>query len=158
MLQPVPEIPFLFVKAWQLSAKALRQLERTVARLPNVELVERTTDMRAVYANQNSSRPQSMEEAWGRVATEAHYSGIPVLASRVGELQECRSWGYLGGSRRPHIRARELKRMWNNDLFYQRLTAAALNYSRRSQIAVSRQMDELIAVAEAVVGRGLRSC
>jgi glycosyltransferase involved in cell wall biosynthesis len=156
-----PEIPFLFVKAWQLSAKALRQLERTLARLPNVELVERTTDMRAVYAKTKILLvPSQWEETWGRVATEAHYSGIPVLASRVGGLQESVGpGGILVDPAAPAgIWARELKRMWNNDLFYQRLTAAALNYSRRSQIAVSRQMDELIAVAEAVVGRGLRSC
>jgi glycosyltransferase involved in cell wall biosynthesis len=156
-----PDIPFLFVKAWQLPSKAVSRLERAVERLPNVELVERTSDMRTVYAKTKILLvPSQWEETWGRVATEAHYSGIPVLASRVGGLPESVGpGGILVDPAAPAgIWAKELKRMWSNDQLYQRLASAAFDYSKRSQITVGRQIDALLSVLEGVVGRRLTSC
>src|SRR3546814_9881685 len=51
-------------------------------------------DMREVYRRTHTLLvPSQWEEAWGRVATEAQFSGIPVLASdRGGQIgrAECR--------------------------------------------------------------------
>ena len=46
-------------------------------------------DMRSVYRDTKVLLvPSQWLETWGRVATEAQFSGIPVLASRSGALPE----------------------------------------------------------------------
>jgi glycosyltransferase involved in cell wall biosynthesis len=156
-----PDIPFLFVKAWQLSSKAVSRLERAIERLPNVELVERTSDMRTVYAETKILlAPSQWEETWGRVATEAQYSGIPVLASRLGGLPEAVGpGGILVDPAAPAgIWVKELKRMWRDDQLYERLARAASDYSRRCEITVSRQIKALLSVLEGVAKGRLTSC
>jgi glycosyltransferase involved in cell wall biosynthesis len=55
----------------------------------NVTLHPPTRDMRPLYARARLLlAPSQWEEAWGRVATEAQVSGIPVLASNRGGLPE----------------------------------------------------------------------
>lgn len=56
--------------------------------LPNVEVVEHSPDMHAVYAKTRLLLMPSIYESWGRVGTEAMASGIPVLAHRTEGLQE----------------------------------------------------------------------
>ena len=156
-----PDIPFRFVRAWQLGSRVAAQLESQVKRLANVALVERTSDMRAIYRQTKILLiPSQCEETWGRVATEAHYSGIPVLASRIGALPESVGpGGILVDPAAPaSIWAEELKRMWRDDRLYEHLSRAALKYSTRGQIAVGRQIDTLLSVLERVTdGRSL-SC
>ncbi|GLS31368.1 Glycosyltransferase involved in cell wall bisynthesis [Mesorhizobium albiziae] len=156
-----PDIPFLFVKAWQLSSKEVSRLERAIERLPNVELVDRTSNMRTVYAETKILlAPSQWEETWGRVATEAHYSGIPVLASRLGGLPEAVGpGGILVDPAAPAaIWVKELQRMWRDDQLYGRLASAASDYSKRCEITVSRQIETLLSVLEGVVKGRLTSC
>ena len=45
--------------------------------------------MRTIYADTRVLlAPSQWEEGWGRVVTEAQFSGIPAVASRVGGLPE----------------------------------------------------------------------
>lgn len=49
--------------------------------LPNVTILENTTDMKSVYAKTKILLMPSHYESWGRVAVEAACSGIPVIAT-----------------------------------------------------------------------------
>src|SRR5690606_9611448 len=84
-----PEIPFLFVESWKLDGEHRIEVERTLSRLGNVVFEGRTDDMKTVYGRTTILlAPSNWEEAWGRVASEAHCSGIPVIGSRRGGLPE----------------------------------------------------------------------
>lgn len=62
--------------------------EQIVRELPNVELREHGTDMRAVYRSSRIVLMPSRYESWGRVGVEAMASGIPVLAHPTPGLRE----------------------------------------------------------------------
>jgi glycosyltransferase involved in cell wall biosynthesis len=139
-----PEIPFRFVKAWPLSPAQSIRLKRRIARLRNVELLERRSDMRSIYAETRvllvPSRPG--HETWGRVASEAQFSGIPVLASDVGGLPEAVGPGgtIMSIDASPRAWATALKCLWTDREYYEGKSAAALAYSGRSAINLDRQL------------------
>lgn len=56
--------------------------------LPNVEIIENTPDMRAVYSRTRVLLMPSFYESFGRVAVEAAASGIPTVASPTPGLIE----------------------------------------------------------------------
>ena len=88
--QLCPEIPFVFVKGWPLSIREAVALRAKLRPLRNVKLVDRTGDMRSVYGQCRILLVPSVwsRETWGRVASEAQVTGIPVLGSNVGGLPE----------------------------------------------------------------------
>ena len=139
-----PEIPFRFVKAWPLSPGQSIRLKRRIAQLRNVQLLERRSDMRSIYAATRvllvPSKPG--HETWGRVASEAHFSGIPVLASDVGGLPEAVGPGgtIMSIDASPKAWAGALKRLWTDRAYYDAKSAAALAYSGRSAINLDRQL------------------
>ena len=62
--------------------------------LPNIDRTEHTTEMHLVYGlSKVVLMPSICQEAWGCVATEANFNGIPVLASNTGGLPEAVSEG-----------------------------------------------------------------
>src|SRR3546814_2455589 len=72
-----------------MNAEERAALHARVAAHSNLRLQQRTHDMREVYRRTHTLLvPSQWEEAWGRVATEAQFSGIPVLASDRGGLPE----------------------------------------------------------------------
>lgn len=56
--------------------------------LPNATIMENTPDIRKVYAMTSILIMPSAYESWGRVATEAMCSGIPVICTPTPGLQE----------------------------------------------------------------------
>lgn len=56
--------------------------------LPNVEILETQTDIREVYKRTSILLMPSKKETWGRTATEAAASGIPVVCSPIYGLVE----------------------------------------------------------------------
>jgi glycosyltransferase involved in cell wall biosynthesis len=76
---------FLFVKAWPDQDRA----PHIPVRLPNVEWVESSLDMRALYGRARLLLvPSIWEEGFGRVIVEAQISGIPCVASDRGALPD----------------------------------------------------------------------
>jgi glycosyltransferase involved in cell wall biosynthesis len=135
LAQACPDIPFAFVEAWQDGNEFVHALRVAARRLPNVTWHRPTTDMRRIYATTRILLvPSDWEETWGRVASEAHVSGIPVLARAVAALPESVGpGGILLGPQAPlgdWIRA--LRSMWEDGNLYETLSARAREFSERT--------------------------
>jgi len=82
-----PALPFTMVESWTLDPVWRWFCAERAARLGNVEWLPPTRDMRALYGRTRLLlMPSVWEESYGRSITEAQLSGIPVLASRRGNL------------------------------------------------------------------------
>ncbi|WP_081602020.1 MULTISPECIES: glycosyltransferase [unclassified Thioalkalivibrio] len=131
-----PSIPFLFVEGWPQNKPARLQLLERLKRLPNVTFLKRQNDMRPVY---ESARivlvPSQWEEAWGRVITEAQFSGIPVLASDTGGIPEALGpGGLLLPPSDLDAWNSALRNVWENSRYWEALSLAALDYSKRPEL------------------------
>lgn len=152
-----PEIPFCFVEGWPMNGEEKAALGARVAAYPNLRLQARTHDMRQVYARTHTLLvPSQWEEAWGRVATEAQFSGIPVLASDRGGLPEAVG---PGGRVLPHdapapVWAAALREYWNDAAAYRAASQAALAHAERPEIDPDRQIAALAAILAGSVHGG----
>ena len=154
-----PDIPFLFLEGWLLDDARLAEVERELATLPNVAFERRTNDMRAVYARTRILlAPSRWEEAWGRVASEAHCSGIPVLGSTRGGLPEAIG---PGGVALDHDAPLEdwtaaLRAMWDDEERYALLSRAAAEWSARPELDPARQFETFMDVLERAASGGAK--
>jgi glycosyltransferase involved in cell wall biosynthesis len=149
-----PDIPFCFVQSWPLDPKYYASLRQRVVELPNVTLRPNTADMRTVYGEARVIlMPSQWEEAWGRVASEAHFSGIPVLASKVGGLPESVGPGGVLVDKDAPVQCWEshLKRMWSDEAFYQMLSAAALAHAERQDFNIDVQLGKFTRVVQQAI-------
>lgn len=148
----VPEIPFVFVEAWTLDRIERKRLRDRLAKLPNVVLRPPTCDMREIYRHARIViAPSQWQEAFGRVAAEAHCSGIPVIASDIGGLPEAVGPGGLLMARNATAEdwARAIKELWHDGSEWSRLSAAALRYSQRDALNPDRQIEDILQVLTA---------
>lgn len=144
-----PDIPFAFVQSWKLHDETHAALVRKIAQTPNITLQPRTDDMKAIYGRARILlAPSQWEEAWGRVASEAHCSGIPVLGSNRGGLPEAIG---PGGVIVPHDAsaqdwAKALRQMWDDKDIYDSLSFAARDFARRPEIVPESQFKTFLKV------------
>jgi glycosyltransferase involved in cell wall biosynthesis len=146
-----PDIPFMFVRAWPIPVMEERQLQKRIAELGNVRLVGRSRDMREIYTQTRLLLvPSQWDETWGRVASEAQFSGIPVLASDSGGLPEAVGPGGLLLRRDDPVElwAENLRALWNDAGLYAEKREAAFSHAGRAQLDISHQMEQLIAITE----------
>ncbi len=151
-----PQIPFTFVESWPLGPEEIGYLRNQAEALPNLTLRRRTRDMKNVYSKAKLIlAPSLCEEAWGRVATEAHFSGIPVVASNKGGLPEAVGPGGVlvdpDGPIESWIGA--VMRLWSDEAYYREKSQAALVYSRRPDIRPEKQIGKLASIALSLVKR-----
>lgn len=153
-----PNIPFAFVRGWPLSAREEMRLKREARRLGNVALRDRTSDMRSIYRDTRVLLVPSQWEAetWGRVVTEAQFSGIPVLASDRGGLPEAVGPGgiVLPYDAPPSVWADALATLCADGKRYARLSAAALDHSRRADLDPERQVPLFVDMLHRLVSSG----
>ncbi len=84
-----PDVQFVLQESWPLTREFRSELCDQIADRSNVSLRSATTNMAKVYGQAKVLlAPSQIEEAWGRVITEAQISGIPALASDIGGLPE----------------------------------------------------------------------
>lgn len=84
-----PDIPFAFQRSWPMRPAALAELRAALRALPNVELREAVSDPARLYGDARVLlAPSTQLEGWGRVASEALTSAIPVIARADGGLAE----------------------------------------------------------------------
>lgn len=139
-----PEIPFTFVESWPLSDEQRQHLMQERAMLPNVTLLPPKNDMRAVYGKcKILLAPSVWEEAYGRVASEAQISGIPVVASSRGGLPEAVGpGGILLDPQRPIADwAAAVRKLWEDQRQYAELSTAAEAHAERREMTLDYQMD-----------------
>ncbi len=151
-----PDIPFLFVESWQLSPTALDDLHRALRPYPNIRFEHRTQDMKSIYRRSRVVlAPSKWEEAWGRVASEAHCSGIPVVGSTRGGLPEAIG---PGGTMLDYDAPLDdwvaaVRSLWSDPDEYRRASRAARTYSRRLELDVEQQFQTFMSVLETAVAR-----
>lgn len=143
------DIPFVFVESWPLGDARFLELQKRTKSIGNVQLRRRVADMREIYRDAKLLLvPSICEEAWGRVVTEAHYSGIPVLASTSGGLPE--SVGSGGLLVNPDSSIDEwvdaLSKLWDNESEYNAVTKDTLAFSQRYAIQETNIIDKLLSL------------
>jgi glycosyltransferase involved in cell wall biosynthesis len=141
-----PDIPFVFCESWVIDDELREFLSERLAALPNVTLRARTNDMKSIYGKARILlAPSLWEEAWGRVATEAPFSGIPVLGSKRGGLPEAIGPGgeLIDGDAPAEVWIAALRRMWDDPAHYQALSDAAFAHAARPEIVPDFQIGML---------------
>lgn len=149
-----PDIPFLFIETWIMSAEERATLDAALAPLGNVALVPRTRDMRTVYSKARVVlAPSRWAEAFGRIAAEAHVSGIPVIASDRGGLPEAVGEGGVLVSADAPIQAwiDAVRRVWSDESACADLSAKALAHAARSALDRAVQIAALVAELERTI-------
>lgn len=149
-----PDIPFDFVLSWILNKEQISALKARAAKAGNIELHPPRKDMRPLYARARILlAPSQWEETWGRVATEAHSCGIPVLASSQGGLPDSVGPGGIMLPAGDPIEQWQgaLSRLWDDEESYRALCAAARDYSRRPEIQPHNIAEKFIRVLHGFV-------
>ncbi|WP_231366517.1 MULTISPECIES: glycosyltransferase [unclassified Thioalkalivibrio] len=151
-----PDIPFLFVEGWPQTKKARSRLLSDIKRLPNVTFWKRQKDMRPVYGSARIIlAPSQWEEAWGRVISEAQFSGIPVLASDRGGIPEALgNGGLLLPAADLNAWQTALNRVWYDRNYWTSLSQAAHEHSERHELQPDRIIRELIKTLRYSVDKG----
>ncbi|MEM1274448.1 MAG: glycosyltransferase [Pseudomonadota bacterium] len=146
-----PDIPFLFQESWLLAPRDRAELEAAIQPYNNIRFARRTQDIRAVYAQTRVLlAPSLWAEAWGRVASEAQVSGIPVLGSTSGGLPEAIGPGgvtldYAAG---PDVWAAALRRIWDDPHRYAVVSAAAKSHAMRPEMDPDHQFSVFRSVLQ----------
>lgn len=156
MAERRPDIPFDFVEGWPLSEDLLAEYQARAGSLGNIRWVPRQSDMRKVYANArlvlapSQAASDTWVEAWGRIVTEAHCSGIPVIASNSGGLPESVGPGgvLVDPDGAPDAWTDALSEIWDDQQRYDHYAAEALNYSQRPAIQPETLIRKVIDICE----------
>lgn len=151
-----PEQPFLFVMTQQETSEERGIVQAALASSPNIKVVGPYQDMRRVYEETRVLlMPSRWEEAWGRVASEAHFSGIPVLASDRGGIRESVGPGgtIVDADAGLDVWAAELDRMLSDLVHFRRLSDAALAFSGREELRIDYQVGRLEAACRQVFAK-----
>ena len=89
--------------------------------------------------------PSLWEEAYGRVATEAQLSGIPVVASDRGGLPEAVGPGGIlvdpEGPIEEWVSA--IRELWRNARYYSAISAAASAHAHRAELSYAYLLDAM---------------
>lgn len=131
------DVPFLFVVNRRRFGREGQKQQRW-PHLRNIRAVGPFRDMRSVYRHAKLVlAPSQWLETWGRIATEAHFSGIPVLASDRGGLPEAVGPGgvCLPADAPLPVWLEAFSEIWDNAARYQELCAAANYYAGRCEIS-----------------------
>ncbi len=151
-----PDVDFLFVEAWRQDRHQKKAVRDQTRSLPNIRWQAPVSDMRSVYRQARivlAPTPRKegyVVEAWGRVATEAHVSGIPVIATAGCGFEESVGPGGILVDSNAGLEAWQdaLSRLWDNENEYRRICDAAKEYSKRDEIKPARLVDELCGFFE----------
>jgi glycosyltransferase involved in cell wall biosynthesis len=152
-----PDIPCDFVLSWILPPERIREIEARARAAGNITLHPPAKDMRVLYATARVLlAPSQWEETWGRVASEAHINGIPVLGSDRGGLpQAIGPGGLVVPAEAPiEVWAEALARLWDDGKTHDAFARAAREYSGRAEIQPATIVRRLKAILETVVNNG----
>ena len=140
----LPDIPFRIQETWPLSDQERRGLIGRLDALANVTLAPKEEDMREVYRDTRILlAPSQWREGYGRIATEAQVSGIPVVGSDRGGLPEAIGDGglVLPAEAPADDWAAAIRRLWEDKAYWSEKSAAALRHAGRPAIRLHSQLD-----------------
>jgi glycosyltransferase involved in cell wall biosynthesis len=109
-----------------------------IKQLPNVTILEKQIDIREVYKKTRLLIMPSLYESWGRTATEAMCSGIPIICTETGGLAENCGKAGVYVERTAEAYALEIEKLDNSKLY--------LRKSKESRIR-SRELDPVTELA-----------
>lgn len=144
-----PDIPFLFHESWLLDPPVIAALEEAIRPLQNVRFQRRCADMKSVYGKTRIVlAPSRWAEAWGRVASEAHVSGIPVIGSRRGGLPEAIGPGGIILDYDTPVAnwVRAVRDLWFSEERYRQFSDAARSYAKRPEMSGERQFQTFLSI------------
>lgn len=151
----LPDIPFLIVESWTLTDQQLASLSAELASLPNITFRRRTDNMKDIYSQTKILlAPSIWEEAWGRVVSEAHCSGIPVIGSRRGGLPEAIGPGGMILEHDAPIAdwAKAVSDLWTDRQLYSETSEAVRRYADRPELNASQQSNLLLSILTEAAG------
>jgi glycosyltransferase involved in cell wall biosynthesis len=151
-----PDIPFLFVESWRLSPPALEALAARIAPCSNITFIRRVDDMRQVYARARFLlAPSLWQEAWGRVASEAQCSGLPVIGSDRGGLPEAIGPGGVIIPAEADLAGwvAAVRRLWSDKRHHAELSAQARLHAERPEIDPEVQFRAFLDIVTGVCTR-----
>ncbi len=161
LAEQCPDIPFIFVENWgTLSDEEQKISAGRAAKLGNIEWLKPTGDMKSLYARAkivlapsgapHMGKPVDWIESWGRIATEAHFSGIPVIASNQGGLPESVGPGGILVDPNADISLWKaaLRSLWDDPQRYAEVSSQALKYSQRPEIQPQKLFEDFIATCQ----------
>jgi glycosyltransferase involved in cell wall biosynthesis len=150
----LPHRPFLLVEGWK-GDRDWQQIERTLGRLPNVRLSPAVEDMREIYRQTRLLIvPSRWKEGFGRVTAEAHASGIPVIASKIGGLADLAAGTVLiDDFLDPDPWVEAIEGLYQDQALYQRLSRAALAYTDVAPYRAEQVAARLLRVIAAAGSR-----
>lgn len=128
------EIPFIIVGHVPEGGDERGAWAEQLAGLPNVRCLAPVSDMTTIYSQTRILfAPSQWQEAFGRVAAEAHVSGIPVVGSSQGGLPEAIGAGgiVLPADAPTEAWAQALRSLWNNQDLYEEVQNAAFAEARK---------------------------
>jgi glycosyltransferase involved in cell wall biosynthesis len=151
-----PEILFVFQESQLLHPRDVRALEALTGALSNVEFRRRVADRRALYGNARVVLLPYLVENRPRVVLEAQANAIPVVASDIPGLRDAVGPGgmLLAPDRGPSEWHACLQRLAADDDYYAALCGAALEHSRRSEVAPERIVERFLEVIATTAGTG----
>jgi glycosyltransferase involved in cell wall biosynthesis len=132
-----PDVAFDFAESWRAGRGPARRWRARAERLSNLTWHGAAPDVRPFLARARLVLvPSRWEETWGRVATEAQVSGIPVLGAGVGGLPEAVGPGGLLVDPDADLAGweRAFARLWDDPQAYARCARAAAAHAARAEI------------------------
>lgn len=151
-----PDIPFLFVESWLLAPDQRAALQSRIGPLPNVRFQSRSSDMKGLFRRTRVLlAPSLWEEAWGRVASEAHCSGIPVVGSSRGGLAEAIGPGGIVLDYDAPLAewVNAVRSLWSDPAAHAAASDAARAYSRRPALDSEHQFTTFLSLLESAADR-----
>ena len=140
----LPTVPFRFQETWPMPSAERGALRDRLAQMPNVTLAPKVDDMRDVYAATRVLLvPSKWEEGYGRIASEAQFSGIPVVGSDRGGLPEAIGQGgiILGADDPASAWAQNIQSLYDNSDLYSTLAMRAREHANRETLQIEKQID-----------------
>lgn len=151
-----PDVRFKFFEAW-VKDDAVIELEKRAKQLPNVEWSASVTDPKKIYNEAHIVLvPSRGNETWGRVVTEAHFNGLPVVASNRGALPESLGPGGILLDPDDDVEkwVSSVRKLWDNDDYYQSMSHEALTFSQRQEITSQMITSLLMDVIDRAIEKG----
>jgi glycosyltransferase involved in cell wall biosynthesis len=145
------DIPFLLVEAWSGKSAEVRRLKQKAARLKNVTWMPVQKDMRTIYEMTRLLLvPSQCKETWGRVVTEAHFFGIPSIASRIGALPDTVGPGgvLVEPDASATVWANAVRSLWDQPDVYHGYAQAAKIFSQREEIDATHVIQRFLRLLE----------